>query len=136
MVQAQLHVALEGERAVAANERDDLKMERRHRHGCSHLECGDLSPLSPLLVGESPLEEWKAATSRRTPNYLALFYLLRVFGEHLDNVIMHAIVELPLKRPGELRMIQVARMHLVIVGVQAQRLVPEIDDDLDRVVAV
>src|ERR1035438_3230531 len=128
MVQAQLHVALERERTVAADERDDLKMERRHRRGCSHLECGDLSPLSPLLVAESLLERCKAATSRRTPNYLASFYLLRVLGEHLDDVVVNAIVELPLKRPGELLMIQVARMNLVVVGVQAQRLVPEIDD--------
>jgi len=49
---------------------------------------------------------------------------------------MQAIVELSLKRPLKLRMVEVPRMKFEIVGVHRDIRVLEIDDDLDSIVFV
>ena len=53
---------------------------------------------------------------------------LRCVGEHLDQVIMQAVVELALEGPLELRVIEVARVQLEIIGVHRYRRVLELDD--------
>ena len=44
---------------------------------------------------------------------------------------MKAVVELPLKTPLELRVVQIAGMHVEIVSVHRNRRVPELDDEFD-----
>ena len=63
---------------------------------------------------------------------LASFSLvLRVPGEHFDDVIVQAVVELALEGPGELRVFDVARVELELVGVHAERAVLEVNGKLD-----
>ena len=45
---------------------------------------------------------------------------LRSAHEHLHEVVMHTVVEIALKRPGELRVFDVARVDGGVVGVQAR----------------
>ena len=58
--------------------------------------------------------------------------VLRGADEHFDDVVMQAVIELPLESPLELRMIEVAGMKFEVVGVHWNRRVPELDDDFDR----
>ena len=46
--------------------------------------------------------------------------LCGVSEEHLHQVIVHAVVEVPLEGPGELRVLDVARVDRRVVGVQTQ----------------
>ncbi len=41
---------------------------------------------------------------------------LRVAGEHLDHIVVQAVVELALKRPGKLRLLDFARQQQKLVG--------------------
>ncbi len=45
---------------------------------------------------------------------------------------MQAVIELPLECPFELRILDVARMELEVIGVHGYRRILERDDDLDR----
>src|ERR1017187_3132682 len=74
--------------------------------------------------------------ARISATMASLLKFLRILGEHLNDVVVYAIVELALEGPGKLRMVQIARMHLVVIRMQTQRFVPEVDDDLDAIVAV
>ena len=58
---------------------------------------------------------------------------LRITSKHLDYVIVQAIVKLALEGPLKLRMIQVARMQIEIIGVDWDIGILELDDDLDSV---
>ena len=49
-------------------------------------------------------------------------------NEHFDQVVVQAIVELPLERPLELRMIEVAGMQIEVVGVNRDVRILELDD--------
>src|SRR5271154_915280 len=56
---------------------------------------------------------------------------LRIAREHLDDVVVQTVVELALKGPGELRVLQVARLQGVDVGVDSGLRGTELDQDLD-----
>jgi len=58
--------------------------------------------------------------------------VLRRADEHLDQVIVQTIVELALEAPFKLRMIQVARVQLKIVGMHRDDRVLELDNDFHR----
>ena len=63
---------------------------------------------------------------------LAAFSLvLRVPGEHLDDVVMEAVVELALEGPSELRVFDVARVKLKLVSVHAKGALLEVNGKLD-----
>ena len=63
---------------------------------------------------------------------LAAFPLvLRVPGEHLDDVVVQAVVELALEGPGELRVFDVARVKLKLVSVHAKGALLEVNGKLD-----
>ena len=53
--------------------------------------------------------------------------ILRRVGEHFDKIIMQGIVELALKMPCELRMIEIARMDRENVSVNRDGCVLQID---------
>jgi len=55
---------------------------------------------------------------------------LRRAGEHLDQVIVQAIIELALEAPLELRMFQVARMQIEIISVHGHGGIAKLNDDL------
>ena len=73
--------------------------------------------------------QFSGAGSQAFP--LALDAVLRRADEHFDQVIVQAIVELALKAPFKLRVIQVTRMKLEIVRMDGN-VVPELDDHLHR----
>jgi hypothetical protein len=53
---------------------------------------------------------------------------LRSAYEHLDEVVVQCVVELALKTPFELRVVEVAGMEIEIIGVHRNRGVFEFDD--------
>jgi len=53
---------------------------------------------------------------------------LRSASEHLDEVVVEAIEKLALKGPLELRVVQVARMELKVVGVHRHAWIFEAND--------
>lgn len=59
---------------------------------------------------------------------------LRGAGEHLDEIVVQAIVKLTLERPFKLRIGEVARVEFEIVGVNRNGRVLEGDDEFDRVI--
>ncbi len=61
---------------------------------------------------------------------------LRRMDEHLHQVIVHAVVEVALEGPGELRMLDVARVDRGVVGVQAQAAILQLDHQLDGAVVL
>ena len=58
---------------------------------------------------------------------------LGIAREHLDDVVVKAVVELPLKRPGKLRMLDFARAKLKEVRVNLGLRGFEADLDFDAV---
>ncbi len=56
---------------------------------------------------------------------------LRSPGEHFDEVVVQAIVELALEAPLELGMVEVARVQFEIVGMHLHIRIFEADDDFD-----
>jgi len=56
---------------------------------------------------------------------------LRRADEHLDEIIVQRIEELALKAPFELRIVEIARMKLEVVGVNRDVFVLELDDDFN-----
>src|SRR5688572_5147283 len=75
-----------------------------------------------------------AMTTAGPPRRVLAANILRRPDEHLHHVIVHAVVKLALKSPLELRMLQVARMHLEQISMQAEILLGAIDHDLDRAI--
>ena len=67
------------------------------------------------------------------PTSVRLRNRLRSTGEHLDQVVVQAVVELALETPFELRMFQVARMQVEVISVYRHRRIAELDDDLHDV---
>ena len=61
----------------------------------------------------------------------ARFPALRRTEEHLHQVIVHAIVEIALERPGELRVLDIARVQRRVIGVHVQAGLLELDHQLD-----
>lgn len=61
---------------------------------------------------------------------LALSPVLRRSREHLNQVVMQAIVKLALEAPLELWMIEVTGMQVEVIGVYWNAGVLELDDDL------
>jgi hypothetical protein len=61
---------------------------------------------------------------------------LRGADEHLDEVVVHAVVEVALKGPGELAVLDIAGVDRGVVGVQAEGGVLHSDDELDCAVMV
>ena len=57
---------------------------------------------------------------------------MRRADEHFDHVVVQAVVELPLKSPLELRMIEVAGMKFEQIGMHRHRRILEVNDDLYR----
>jgi hypothetical protein len=53
--------------------------------------------------------------------------------KHLDKVVVQAVIELALKAPFELKIVQIARMKLEIIGMHWNVRVLEFDDDFDAV---
>ena len=58
--------------------------------------------------------------------------ILRGAGKHFDEIVVQSVVELALKMPGELGMIEVARMNRKYVGVNRDSRVPQIDQNFDN----
>ena len=56
---------------------------------------------------------------------------MRRADEHLDEIIVQRIEELALKAPFELRIVEIARMKLEVVGVNRDVFVLELDDDFN-----
>ena len=56
---------------------------------------------------------------------------MRRADEHLDEIIVQRIEELALKAPLELRIVEIARMKLEVVGVNRDVFVLELDDDFN-----
>ena len=76
----------------------------------------------------------------RAPSQLALaphlgilLAVLRRANEHLDQVVVQAVEELALEGPLELRIIQIARMKVVIVGMYFGLSEARAENDLDAV---
>src|SRR5690242_1776673 len=67
---------------------------------------------------------------------LALIPVLRGAHKHLDEVVVQAIEELALEGPLELRVVEVARMHHEVVGVDRHCRVPKLNDDFDGFAAL
>src|SRR5271165_3023451 len=59
-----------------------------------------------------------------------LFFVLRRADKHLDDVIMQAVEDLPLQGPLELRIVQIARVQVEVVGVNAWFGEARPDDEL------
>jgi hypothetical protein len=62
---------------------------------------------------------------------LPQFSVLWRADEHLDEVIVQGIVELALKAPLELRVIQIAGVKIEVVGVDGNAFVLKLDDDFN-----
>ena len=57
--------------------------------------------------------------------------VLGCVGKHFDEVVMQAVVELALQVPGELGVIQVSGMDREHVGMDGNRRVLQVDQNLD-----
>ena len=68
-----------------------------------------------------------------TLHLLMLLAMLRRADEHLDQVIVQAIEDLPLEGPLELRVIEIAGMQFEVVGVNGRLGKARTDDHLDGV---
>jgi hypothetical protein len=64
---------------------------------------------------------------------LTLKTILRRADKHFDQVVVQAVVELPLQSPLELRVVQVARMKIEVVSVHRHRRILELDDQFDAI---
>ena len=53
--------------------------------------------------------------------------------EHFDEVVVQAIVQLALKCPCKLRMLEIARMHIEIVRMNWNSYIFCIDDELNAI---
>src|SRR3990172_8453617 len=139
MVKAQLHEARKGDLAARSA---NLLLQDGHQRGL-----GTHNSHCPSTVILSEAKNLLVATRLRrkadpsSPRFLRLrsgqalrmtaeacgeelkLALLRRAHEHLNDVVVHAIVTLPLEGPLELRVLEVARVHLKIVSVQAQVLI-------------
>src|SRR5215469_851798 len=62
-----------------------------------------------------------------------VFAVLRRAGKHLDQVVVQRVVELPLKLPLKLRVIEIAGMQFVEIGVHRHGAMRELNADLDPV---
>src|SRR6516165_9243659 len=80
--------------------------------------------------GSSP-RSCAAARSQSPP--LPVFVVLWCANEHFDEVIVQGIVKLPLKTPLELRIIEIPRMQIEVVGMHRNALILELDDDFDAI---
>ena len=60
---------------------------------------------------------------------------LRSAREHLDQIVVYAIVKLPLESPVKLGMVQISGMHLEIVSVNRNRRVLKPNDHLHAIAA-
>lgn len=57
--------------------------------------------------------------------------VLRCADEHLDEVVVQRVEELPLEAPLKLRVVEIARMQIEVVRVHLHAFIFELDDDLD-----
>src|SRR5579885_1478071 len=71
----------------------------------------------------------------RVPVPSLLVPALRRTSEHLYDIVVHTVVEQPLKGPRKLRAFQVSRMQLQVIGMQAQILHLAVDYQFDAAVA-
>lgn len=63
--------------------------------------------------------------------FAAVFAVLRGTDKHFDEVVVERVIELALESPFELRVVEVARMQVEVVGVDGNGFVLELNDDLD-----
>ncbi len=61
-------------------------------------------------------------------------FILRRAYEHFDEIVVQAIVDLPLQMPGKLRMIEIARMNWKDILMHRNGRVLQIDQNLDDAV--
>jgi hypothetical protein len=54
--------------------------------------------------------------------------VLRRADEHLHEIVVQCVIELALKAPFELRIVQVTRMKIEVVGMHGERWVSELDN--------
>ena len=62
---------------------------------------------------------------------MAVCSVLRRANKHLHKIIVQCIEELALKAPFKLRIVEIARVQIEIVGVHGDGFIFELDDDLD-----
>src|SRR5262249_32547373 len=79
-------------------------------------------------AGESLAEPCRAGSRAFS---LALIPVLGCADKHFDQIVVQAIKELALKGPLELRMIQIARVHIKQIGMHGYWRVLEVNDYLD-----
>src|SRR5579859_254728 len=65
---------------------------------------------------------------------LAVRPILRRPNEHLHEVVVERVVKLALEAPLELRIVEVARMQIEIVGMDRDAFILELNDDFDPVI--
>jgi len=75
--------------------------------------------------------QFSGAGSQAFP--LALYAILWRADEHFDQVVVQAIVELALKAPFKLRMVQVARVQIEVIGMYGDAWIPELDDQFNAI---
>jgi hypothetical protein len=59
--------------------------------------------------------------------------ILRRADKHFDQIIVQTIVELALKAPFELRVVQIARMQVEVISVHRNGRILELDDELHAI---
>jgi hypothetical protein len=64
---------------------------------------------------------------------LTLDAVLRCADEHFDQVVVQTIIELALEAPFELRMVQIARVQIEVIGVYRDTWILELDDQLNAI---
>jgi hypothetical protein len=64
---------------------------------------------------------------------LTLDAVLRCADEHFDQVVVQTIIELALEAPFELRMVQIARVQIEVIGVYWDTWILELDDQFNAI---
>src|SRR6185369_5675169 len=64
----------------------------------------------------------------------SIFPALRSQREHLDDVVMQAVVKITLQGPGELRVLDVPGVDRSVVGMQAEIAILQLNYQLDSAV--
>src|SRR5437879_463105 len=79
----------------------------------------------------SPLRSSAAVRSHPLP--LTVFSVLRRANEHLHEIVVERVIELPLEAPLKLRIVEVPRMQIEIVRMHRNAFILEPDDDFHAV---
>src|SRR5580765_2727158 len=114
---------------------------RTARHSASSNRTRDRKGITPyserrelVPAHGSPVRSFAAVRSQSL--FLAVGAILRCTNKHLDKVVVERVIQLSLKAPFELRIVEVARVQVKVIGVDRNTLVLELDDDLNAIALV